>query len=220
MRITASNVGQNMGIVMPSAGQVANGVVYGWPDTRTGTADAPPSAPVITGIVDNGDADSVTVSLVSTTGVTNQLYYRQRDASSWTAGNTGISSADIVQAGLTAGTWYEIYATADNGTESAPSNIETVFLASAPGTGTIKSAVYAILVGDSAVTAIVNDRITPGGDPARGVASVTFHQISGIRDHTMDGPDTYVTPTMQVNSWVTAMSPNQGRRGAVARRLA
>ena len=76
-----------------------------------------------------------------------------------------------------------------------------MYLASTSLTGTIKSAVHAILSGDDDVTAIVGTRISPGGDPARGVPAVTFYQISGVRDHTMDGPDDWVTPTMQVNSY-------------------
>jgi hypothetical protein len=202
MSITASNVGQNNGVVMPVASDVRLGEEYGWPDTRTGTLNpggAAPAAPVITNVVDNGDADSVTVSLTGTG--TLQLFYRQRLASSWTTGENRSGDGDIVQTGLTAGTWYEMYATATSGGTSAPSNLVTIYLASEPGTGTIKSAIYAILTGDVNVTAIVNDRVIPGGDPARGVAAVTFHQISGIRDHTMDGPDDYVTPTFQINSF-------------------
>ena len=40
MSITASNVGQNAGVVMPTVAQVTVGIDYGWPDTRTGTNDA------------------------------------------------------------------------------------------------------------------------------------------------------------------------------------
>ena len=65
----------------------------------------------------------------------------------------------------------------------------------------IKAAIYSLLSSDVPLAALVSDRITPGGDPARGVASVTYHMISSVRTHTMDGPDTLVTPTMQVNSF-------------------
>jgi hypothetical protein len=202
MRYTASNILQNQGVVMPSTADVRLNEVYGWPDTRTGTLDpgaAPPAAPVITGVVDNLDGDSVTVSLTGTG--TLQLFYRQRLASTWISGENRTGDGDIVQGGLTEGTWYEMYATATSGGTSAPSNLVTIYLSSTTGTGTIKTAVYAILIGDDDVTALVGDRVTPGGDPARGNNAVTFHQISGIRDHTMDGPDSYVTPTMQVNSF-------------------
>jgi hypothetical protein len=197
--IIAANVGQNMGVVMPTAGQVADGVVYGWPDTRTGTLNDPPDAPVITGVVDNLDGDSVTVSITGTDLI--QLYYRQRNTSSWTTGNTRLASGDIVQGGLIAGTWYEMYATADNGAESAPSNLVTVYLASVTGAGTIKTAVYAILSGDSNLTALVGDRISPGGDPEDGEMSVVYYMISTSPTHTQDGPDTFTTPTLQINSY-------------------
>ena len=206
MSVTASNVGQNMGVVMPTTVQVADGVVYGWPDTREGTLDpgaTGPAAPVITGVVDDGNADSVTVSL-TTTPQTNtlQLYYRQKSITAWTTGLTRVGDGDIVQTGLIAGTWYEMYATASNGTESAPSNLVTIYLASTVGTGTIKTAIFAILNGDDDVTGITG-RLTPGGDPAKTGASVTYHRISAVRDHTMDGPDDLVTPTIQVNSYDT-----------------
>jgi hypothetical protein len=202
MSITASNVGQNNGVVMPLVSDVRLNEEYGWPDTRTGTLDpggAAPAAPVITGVVDNLDGDSVTVSLTGTG--TLQLYYRQKLESTWISGENRSGSGDIVQGGLTEGTWYEMYATAASGGTSAPSNLVEIYLSSTTGTGTIKTAVYAILMGDDDLQALVDGRVTPGGDPARGVNSVTYHQISGIREHTMDGPDTYVTPTMQVNSY-------------------
>jgi hypothetical protein len=206
MSITASNVGQNAGIVMPEVAEVEVSVEYGWPDTRTGTLDpgfAPPAAPVITGVVDNGDQDSVTVSITTTPGTnTVQLYYRQKTVSAWTTGLTRTGSGDIVQTGLADGVWYEMYATAQNPNESAPSNLVTVYLASVAGTGTLKQAIYAILIGDSTLEGLVDDRITPGGDPAEGLTSVTYHAISMDADkHTMDGPDTLATRRFQINSY-------------------
>lgn len=203
--IIAANVGQNNGVVMPTAGQVADGVEYGWPDTRTGTLDpgfSPPAKPVITGVVDNGDQDAVTVS-ITTTPETNtvQLYYRQTSLSAWTTGLTRTGSGDIVQTGLTAGTFYEMYATAQNPNESAPSNLVTIYLAQAAGVGTLKSAIYTILFGNATVLALSGGRITPGGDPTRGASSVTYHKITRVGESTMDGPDTYVVPRMQVNSF-------------------
>lgn len=200
--IVAANVGQNNGVVMPTVGQVASGVIYGWPDTRTGTLDDPPAAPVITGVVDNLDQASVTVSL-TTTPETNtlRLFYRQKSLSAWTTGLTRVGSGDIVQTGLVAGTFYEMYATADNGAQSAPSNLVTVFLSQAEGVGSLKTAIYTILMGDSAVQAIVDGRVTPGGDSVKGTTSVSYHLISSIRGKTQSGPDDLAFPTMQVNSY-------------------
>jgi len=202
--IIAGNVGQNMGVVMPDADEVQLGIVYGWPDTRTGTLEGcnPPDAPVITNVVDDGNANSVTVT-VTTDQPTNtvQLYYRQQSTSSWTTGNTRVGDGDIVQSGLTAGTWYEMYATALNPDESAPSNLVTIYLAGAEGAGTLKSAIYAILMGDSNLQALVDGRVGPGGDPVEGKTSVVFHVISSIRGHTQSGPDDLAMPTLQVNSY-------------------
>ena len=198
-------VGRNAGVVMPAVSDVRVAEVYGWPDTRTGTLDAgaaAPAAPVITNIVDNLDQDSVTVTL-TTTPETNtlQLFYRQKGLSAWTTGLTRVGSGTIVQTGLVAGTFYEMYATADNGAESAPSNLVTIFLAQAEGVGTLKTAIATILMGDSAVQAIVDGRVNPGGDPTRGQSFVNYHLISTVPGHTMDGPDTLITPTLQVNSF-------------------
>ena len=200
--IIAANVGQNMGVVMPAPSDVRLDEVYGWPDTRTGLLDpgaSAPDAPVITGVVDNLDQDSVTVSLTGTG--TLQLYYRQKGLSDWTTGLTRTGDGDIVQTGLVAGTFYEMYATANTGIESAPSNLVTVFLAQAEGVGTLKTAIATILKGDSAVDAIVDGRVTPGGDPVRGKSSVTFHRISRVSDPRMEGPDALAHTTIQVNSF-------------------
>jgi hypothetical protein len=203
--IIAANVGQNNGVVMPTASDVRLDEVYGWPDTRTGTLDpgaSAPAAPVITGVVDNLDQDSVTVSLTTTPASnTLQLYYRQTGLSAWTTGLTRVGSGDIVQTGLTAGTWYEMYATATSGGTSAPSNLVTVYLAQAEGVGTLKTAIYAILMGDVTVQAIVDGRVNPGGDPTRGQSFVNYHRISRVSEPRMEGPDSLAHTTIQVNSF-------------------
>jgi len=195
-------VGRNAGVVMPATADVRADEVYGWPDTRTGTLDpgaSAPAAPIITGVVDNADQDSVTVSLTGTGTLT--LYYRQKSLTDWTEGLTRSGDGDIVQTGLIAGTWYEMYATATSGGTSAPSNLVTIFLAQADGVGTLKTAIYTILMGDDDVQALVDGRVSPGGDTMKGQASITFHRISSIRGHTFDGPDTLAMPTIQVNSF-------------------
>ncbi len=218
--IIAANVGQNNGVVMPTAGQVASPVVYGWPDTRTGTLGAPPADPVITGALDNLDQDSVTVSL-TTTPETNtlQLFFRQKGLSAWTTGLTRVGSGDIVQTGLTAGIFYEMYATADNGVTSGPSNLIQVYLSQADGVGTLKTAIYTILMGDSAVQAIVDGRVNPGGDPTKGQSFVNYHRISRISEPRMEGPDSLAHATIQVNSYAardfTAEQLSDAVRGAL-----
>lgn len=187
---------------MPVVSDVRLNEVYGWPDTRTGTLDpggSPPAAPVITNVVDDGNQDSATVSVTGTGTI--QLYYRQQGLSAWTTGESRSGNGDIVQDGLIAGTWYEMYATAISGGTSAPSNLVTIYLATEPGTGTLKQAIYAILMGDSALQGLVDGRVTPGGDPQKGDTSVVFYQISSIPGHSFDGPDTYINETLQVNSY-------------------
>ena len=201
MRYTASNILQNQGVVMPVIGNVIIGLVYGWPDTRTGTATAGPAAPVITNVVDNLDQDSVTVSLTGTD--TLQLFYRQMGLSAWTPGLTREDSGDIVQTGLVAGTWYEMYATAFDNFHSDPSNLVTIYLSQADGVGTLKTAIWAILMGDLTVQSIVDGRVTPGGDAIRGQSSVTFHKISRFSQPRFEGPDTLAHTTIQVNSYAS-----------------
>jgi hypothetical protein len=187
---------------MPSTADVRLDEVYGWPDTRTGTLDpgaAAPAAPVITNVVDNGDQDSVTVSLTGTGTLT--LYYRQTGLSAWTEGEDRTGDGNIVQTGLVAGTWYEMYATATSGGTSAPSNLVTIFLAQAEGVGTLKTAIATILMGDSAVQAIVDGRVNPGGDPTRGQAFVNYHRITRTSEPRMEGPDTLAHTTIQINSF-------------------
>jgi hypothetical protein len=94
-----------------------------------------------------------------------------------------------------------MYATATSGGTSAPSNLVTIFLAQADGVGTLKTAINTILMGDSDVQAIVDGRVNPGGDPTRGQSFINYHLISTVPGHTMDGPDTLITPTLQVNSY-------------------
>ena len=158
-----------------------------------------PIPPTITNVVDDGNADSATVSITGTDTI--QLYYRQKSTTTWTAGLTRAGSGDIVQTGLIAGTWYEFYATSDDGTESAPSNQVQEYIAVTSGTGTLKQAIAAMLMGDDTVFTLTSGNIGPGGDPTRSKSSVTFHQISDVPAHTMSGPDTLHRPTMQVNSY-------------------
>jgi hypothetical protein len=198
MSVTASNVGQNMGIVMPDVEDVRRGTTYAWQRNRTG-ALVDPNAPVITSVVDNGDGDSVTISVTGSDTIT--VYYQIKGSSVWVIGNSRSGDGDIIQGGLTASKWYVIQCVNDDGATSLPSNIVNVFLDTIPGTGTLKIALHAILSGDTGVTDIVGTRITPGGDPARGNSSVVFYQVSDNRPHTMSGPDDLVTPIFQVNSY-------------------
>lgn len=88
----------------------------------------PPTPPVLVSLTDGGDYESLIASVSGTGPV--QLYYRVKGTSSWTTGQTRSGSGDITQSGLLPG-WYEVYATIINvGPESAPSEVEAVYIAS------------------------------------------------------------------------------------------
>jgi len=87
-----------------------------------GSTGTPPAAPVITGIVVGSNDTSVVVSLTGTD--TLRLFYRVQYATTWLTGLTRSASGDITQTGLSAGTFYEFYAVADDGSLiGAPSNV-------------------------------------------------------------------------------------------------
>jgi hypothetical protein len=89
-----------------------------------------PDAPVITGVVDDGNQDSVTVSVTTSVGSnTIQLYYKESTESTWITGLTRVGSGDIVQTGLADSILYNFYCTAKDPAESAPSNIVSITLA-------------------------------------------------------------------------------------------
>jgi hypothetical protein len=146
-----------------------------------------PDAPVITNIVDDGNADSVTVSL--TGEGTLQLYYRIQGSPTWITGLTRIGDGDIVQTGLTTPNWYEFYATAQEATlESPPSNLETIYVAGV-SQFSIEEAIIAILLNDTGVTDLVGDRVYLTYAPqGYDMPAVVVQQISGPRDNTFDGP--------------------------------
>ena len=87
-----------------------------------GSSGTPPDAPVITGIVVGSNDNSVVISLTGTG--TLQSFYRVQYATDWITGLTRSGSGNITQTGLSTGTFYEFYATADDGNLiSAPSNV-------------------------------------------------------------------------------------------------
>ena len=104
-----------------------------------------PDAPTISSVVDNGDQDSITVTVAGATGTVN-LYYRIYGASTWTTGETRNGNGDIVQTGLVAGNRYEVYVTQTvDEMESPPSQIHGVYIALAAGvtpTGSFGLAAY------------------------------------------------------------------------------
>lgn len=157
-------------------------------------------APVIVSVVDDGNADSATISLTGEGTI--QLYYRIRGDAAWIVGLTRTDSGDIVQTGLTTPNWYEFVATATQGSvESLPSNLATAYIA---GTDilTIMAAIVTILLGDATVTGLVGDRIYPVYVP-QGVSgsAITIQLISAPRVSSFDGPGGLVFSRYQFNAW-------------------
>jgi hypothetical protein len=73
----------------------------------------------------------------------------------------------------------------------------------------IESAIYELLSTDTAIEAIVGDRIYPLVAPQRKALSyptppqthVTYQRISGVRDMPLNGPNGFVVARYQVNSF-------------------
>ena len=160
----------------------------------------PPSAPTISSVVDDGNEDSITVTVAGSGTI--QLYYREKYAASWTIGQTRSGSGDIVQTGLTAGTWYELYITDTvNLIESGPSTVSVVRVLDSSDTS-IEGALVAILEGDATVNSLVGTKIFPNKVPqGTAMPAITYQQISGPRDHVMAGPTGLVDARYQFNCW-------------------
>lgn len=160
----------------------------------------PSVAPVLVSVTDNGDQDAATATVTGTGTI--QLYYRIRGVTAWTTGNTRSGDGTIVQTGLTAAKWYEFYCTADaNGIESAPSAIVTLYLDDA-AVMAVERAIFTIMSGDATVGGLAGDRIYPNYVPQdTAMPAVTYQQISGPRDNTLDGPSGLVNSRFQLNSW-------------------
>lgn len=73
----------------------------------------------------------------------------------------------------------------------------------APATGsTIEEAIYWILTNDATVVSLVSTRIYPNEIPqGKSMPAVSVQQISGVRDHSLDGPSGLVEARFQVNCW-------------------
>jgi len=159
-----------------------------------------PAAPVISAVADNGDQDGITVSVTGTGTI--QLYYRVKYTTAWTAGQSRSGSGDIAQTGLTAGKWYELYATDTvAGIESPPSGISTIKVVDSDDT-TIETALFAIITGDATIESLIASRVYPNVVPqGAAMPAITYQQISGPRDHVMDGPSGLVGARFQLNCW-------------------
>ena len=65
-----------------------------------------------------------------------------------------------------------------------------------------EKAIYSILSTTGAVTQLVGDRIYPVQiDQVAGLPAITYQQISGPREHNVDGPIGWVQARYQINCW-------------------
>jgi hypothetical protein len=158
-----------------------------------------PATPAITAAVDNGDEDAITVTVTGTGTV--QLYYRIAGESSWTTGETRSGSGDIVQTGLTAGNWYELYLVDTvGGIASAPSPIVTVEVLSS--FQVMENAVVAKLKADATIASLVSARVYPNVLPQDAIMpALTYQVITGIRENQMDGAAGISHGSIQINAW-------------------
>jgi len=196
-------VGRNIGVVYPVENNVLDGTDYGpGGDYYTGTLTTNgtnPDAPVITGVVDNGDQDSFTASLTGMGTIT--IYYRVRFADSWISGGTRAGSGDVTVTGLTEGYWYEVMATATTDSiESVSSNIVTVRVATSKET--IEKLVVSALTNDESIGSLVSNNIFPHVIPqGKTVPAVVYQVISEENSYNLDEINNMHETRIQVTSW-------------------
>jgi len=159
------------------------------------------STPTFTSVVD--DESGTTCTLTVAGSGTIQAYYRASGSTTWTTGLTRSGDGTIQQTGLTNNKKYDFYITAEavGMAESKPSRILQVVITSG-GVTEIEEALTSLLKADGDVAAIVGTRVYPaavyqGAD----MEAITYQQISGPRDETLDGPSGFVAYSCQINCW-------------------
>jgi len=189
-------------------------MMYGWynPTTDNNGVRSPyavlpdrPSTPSITSVTDDGNEDSVTVAVTGSGTI--QLYYRLVGATSWTTGQSRSGSGDITQTGLTAGSWYEFYATDTvDGFMSDPSGITTAMVIDSSLT-TIETAIYSKLTADATVDSLVSTRIFPNIVPqGESMPAVTYQMISAVPQETTDTAQGWRVGRFQITCWAETYS--------------
>lgn len=126
---------------------------------------AAPPVPQITGIVDDGNGTSVTVTILVSGAVYVLLEYRRDDTTSnWSLGNYRTGSGTVVQTGLTSGRRYEFIAVTitDDG-DSLPSRPKFVNVTGGAALATISEALSYELRNTAAIQVLISTRIYPAG---------------------------------------------------------
>lgn len=177
-----------------------------------------PASPVIASVTDNGDQDSIDVVVVGIETVT--LFYRVKFGTAWTTGQTRAGSGTITQTGLVAGTWYELYITDTvQGIESPPSKISVIRVVDSDD-NTIETALYATVIEDATVNAIIGTRFFPNVVPQSAkIPAATYMQISGPRVHSVEGALGMVKARYQINCWAAKYSTVKDLAEAIRKQL-
>jgi len=113
--------------------EVRDGVLFGPSQSYEGTYGASaPSAPTLT-VANVGDGDSVTATIDGDAGVTNRVYYRRQDASSWTLGGSRSGDGAVTVSGLDDGYTYYFFAQSETSGNYSPISSVVILAVSSGG---------------------------------------------------------------------------------------
>lgn len=80
----------------------------------------------------------------------------------------------------------------------------------------MEKAIKSILVADATVLALVSTRVYPNWVPqGASMPAISFNQVSGIRDYSMDGADGMAQTLYQIDCWATTYSETRDLADAV-----
>jgi hypothetical protein len=136
-------------------------------------------APVITA---TAGSDSITVTVDGYTGALHTVLYKPIGALAWIEGGTVSDDGDVVISGLSAGNYYVIAYSSNDGGNSTPSNLLYVSVSS--GGDYIEEAVYSLITSDAAIVNAVSSRVYPQTIPQTVLLpSIRYNLISSGREH-------------------------------------
>lgn len=87
-------------------------------------------------------------------------------------------------------------------------------------TDTIEKALYSLLASDGDISALVATRIYPNNVPQDEAApQITYMQMDGVRDHTMEGPAGLVESRWEMVGWTETYAEARELATAIRQRL-
>lgn len=150
---------------------------------HTPSGSSPPAAATGLTVVNDGDGDGVTATVVGTAGVTYTLYRWADGDATWTAGASRVGSGEIAQTGLDAGTVYRFTVVGSSGgLVSLPYGCVSVAVVDDAAAAT-PSGIYSLLLVDlkALVAACPSFQAWTGAaDAAEALASI--HRVAVDRD--------------------------------------